>query len=56
MSGRGAYLCLGPDGSQPAEQCVALATRRGGIARALRRSIPGGLVLNDSKLVESMGR
>ena len=54
MSGRGAYLCRAPYGTEPLAACLELATRRGGIARALRRSIPGGLVLNDSKLVESV--
>ncbi len=54
LPGRGAYLCRGGDGETVAEKCLALATRRGGIPRALRRAIPGGLVLNDSKLVESV--
>jgi hypothetical protein len=54
LPGRGAYLCRGEDGEAVAEKCLALATRRGGIPRALRRAIPGGLVLNDSKLVESV--
>ncbi len=54
LPGRGAYLCRGAGGEAVAEKCLALATRRGGIPRALRRAIPGGLVLNDSKLVESM--
>lgn len=53
MPGRGAYLCRGALATQPAQDCLAHATRRGGIARALRRSIPGGLALNDVKLVES---
>jgi predicted RNA-binding protein YlxR (DUF448 family) len=54
MPGRGAYLCRRSGSPAPAEQCLALAERRGGISRALRRAIPGGLVLNDSKLVESV--
>jgi hypothetical protein len=54
LPGRGAYLCLGAGAARPADECLALATRRGGIPRALRRAIPGGLVLNDSELVESM--
>jgi uncharacterized protein len=52
MPGRGAYLCRGA-GATPDDACLALAARRGGIPRALRRAVPGGLVLNDSKLVES---
>jgi predicted RNA-binding protein YlxR (DUF448 family) len=56
MPGRGAYLCHGATATQPAESCLEQATRRGGIARALRRSIPGGLALNDAKLVESVSR
>jgi predicted RNA-binding protein YlxR (DUF448 family) len=54
MPGRGAYLCRRSGSPAPAEQCLAHAERRGGIPRALRRAIPGGLVLNDSKLVESV--
>jgi hypothetical protein len=54
LPGRGAYLCRGASGETVAEKCLALATRRGGIPRALRRAIPGGLVLNDSELVESV--
>jgi predicted RNA-binding protein YlxR (DUF448 family) len=56
MPGRGAYLCRGQSATQPAENCLELATRRGAIARALRRSLPGGLVLGDAKLVESVSR
>jgi hypothetical protein len=54
LPGRGAYLCRGTEGQAVAGECLALAGRRGGIPRALRRAIPGGLVLNDSKLVESI--
>jgi predicted RNA-binding protein YlxR (DUF448 family) len=56
MPGRGAYLCQGSTAMQPSESCLALATRRGAIARALRRSIPGGLALEHAKLVESVSR
>jgi predicted RNA-binding protein YlxR (DUF448 family) len=56
MPGRGAYLCRDDCAPRPAPQCLALATRRGAIGRALRRAIPGGLVLNDSELVESIAR
>jgi predicted RNA-binding protein YlxR (DUF448 family) len=56
MPGRGAYLCRGGDGVRPDERCLQEAERRGAIARALRRALPGGLVLNDSKLVESVSR
>jgi predicted RNA-binding protein YlxR (DUF448 family) len=56
MPGRGAYLCRAGDGARPDERCLQQAERRGAIARALRRSLAGGLVLNDSKLVESVSR
>jgi predicted RNA-binding protein YlxR (DUF448 family) len=51
MPGRGAYLCAAADREAPAAECLALAIRRGGIARALRSS-----VTLDSKLVESVSR
>jgi uncharacterized protein len=54
LPGRGAYLCREHDATHPATRCLSLATRRGGLPRALRTAIPGGLVLNDSKLVESI--
>jgi len=54
LPGRGAYLCRAGEAARPAESCLAQAERRGAIARALRRALPGGLVLNDAKLVESM--
>jgi predicted RNA-binding protein YlxR (DUF448 family) len=49
MPGRGAYLCRGADPELPAADCLARATRRGGIARALRTA-----VTLDPKLVESV--
>jgi predicted RNA-binding protein YlxR (DUF448 family) len=49
MPGRGAYLCRGEDPAVPAQSCIALAIRRGGIARALRCA-----VTIDPKLVESL--
>jgi predicted RNA-binding protein YlxR (DUF448 family) len=54
MPGRGAYLCRDAGAACPADECLALATRRGGIPRALRRAIPGGLVLDSGELVESV--
>ncbi len=36
MPGRGAYLCRDGDRATPAGACLIGATRRGGIARALR--------------------
>jgi predicted RNA-binding protein YlxR (DUF448 family) len=54
LPGRGAYLCRGAAAEMVDDKCLALAARRGAIPRALRRAIPGGLVLNDSKLVESV--
>jgi len=56
MPGRGAYLCRAEDAQRPAEGCLKQAERKGAIARALRRALPDGLVLNDAKLVESVGR
>jgi len=56
MPGRGAYLCRNEAAPSPAPQCLAQAMRRGGIPRALRRAIPGGLVLNHAELVESVNR
>jgi predicted RNA-binding protein YlxR (DUF448 family) len=51
MPGRGAYLCRGALAGQPAGACLALARRRGGIARALRAS-----VTLDPELLESVSR
>jgi uncharacterized protein len=56
MPGRGAYLCQGALAMQPDQDCLAQAARRGAVARALRRSVPGGLSLGDAKLVESVSR
>ncbi len=39
LPGRGAYLCRGDAPDRADAQCVALATRRGAIARALRRAV-----------------
>jgi predicted RNA-binding protein YlxR (DUF448 family) len=49
MPGRGAYLCRGAVPEEPAVECLALAGRRGGIARALRCA-----VTIDPELVESV--
>jgi predicted RNA-binding protein YlxR (DUF448 family) len=51
LPGRGAYLCRGEEPDRPAAACVALAMRRGGIARALRAA-----VTVEDKLVESVSR
>ena len=51
MPGRGAYLCRGVAPGEPVADCLALATRRGGIARALRCA-----VRIDPELVESVSR
>jgi predicted RNA-binding protein YlxR (DUF448 family) len=51
MDGRGAYLCRGANGREPAADCLTLATRRGRIARALRSG-----VTIDAKLIESVSR
>ncbi len=39
LPGRGAYLCRASDRAQPDPDCLELALRRGGIARALRRPV-----------------
>jgi len=49
MPGRGAYLCRVAGERAPAQRCVALAARRGAIARTLRAQVP-----LDPKLVESV--
>jgi hypothetical protein len=49
MPGRGAYICEGADPGEPAADCLSLATRRGGISRALRCR-----VTIDPELVESV--
>jgi predicted RNA-binding protein YlxR (DUF448 family) len=51
MPGRGAYLCRGGDAGRPAAECLALASRRGAVARALRCS-----VTLDPESLESVGR
>jgi predicted RNA-binding protein YlxR (DUF448 family) len=51
MPGRGAYLCRADGAGGPSPQCLALAVRRGGIARTLRAP-----VTLDPKIVESVGR
>ena len=51
MPGRGAYLCQGRAAGEPVAGLPALATRRGGIARALRCR-----VTIDPELVESVSR
>jgi predicted RNA-binding protein YlxR (DUF448 family) len=51
MPGRGAYLCQRAESREPVAACLALATRRGAFARALRCA-----VTLDPKLVESINR
>lgn len=48
MPGRGAYLCAGagPAGADPA--CLEQASRRGGLARALRAPVSAGPELVES--------
>jgi predicted RNA-binding protein YlxR (DUF448 family) len=53
MPGRGAYLCRGPSGEAPATDCLELAMRRGGLARALRQPVSG---LVGIEHVESVSR
>jgi predicted RNA-binding protein YlxR (DUF448 family) len=56
LPGRGAYLCLGALGGEPAAACLALASKRGAIARALRCSSADRSVTIDPKLIESVSR
>jgi predicted RNA-binding protein YlxR (DUF448 family) len=49
MPGRGAYICRDAVSDAPAAACLSLATRRGGVARALRCAV--GI---DPELVESV--
>ncbi len=51
MPGRGAYLCRVAAPGKPSVDCVALATQRGGLARALRCAVK-----IDPKLLESISR
>jgi predicted RNA-binding protein YlxR (DUF448 family) len=39
LPGRGAYLCRGAQVTEPLAACLAAATRRGGLARALRAPV-----------------
>ena len=50
MPGRGAYLCRDALSGRSSAACVALATQRGGLARALRCSVKVS-----PELVESTG-
>jgi predicted RNA-binding protein YlxR (DUF448 family) len=51
MPGRGAYLCRSAQAPAPDAGCIARATQRRAIPRALRAAVS-----LDDKLVESMGR
>ena len=51
MPGRGAYLCRSGETRDPDASCLALAVRRGGLARTLRAQVS-----LDPKLVESLAR
>ncbi len=51
MPGRGAYLCRGVAPGELSGACLALAERRGGVARALRCK-----VTIPAELLESVGR
>jgi predicted RNA-binding protein YlxR (DUF448 family) len=58
LPGRGAYLCRDETTGEPAIECLTLATRRGGIARALRCAVTLTSTGPDAnpKLVESVSR
>jgi hypothetical protein len=47
-------VCRAEGSGAPRPSCLERAERKGAIARALRRALPGGLVLEDCKLVESV--
>jgi predicted RNA-binding protein YlxR (DUF448 family) len=51
LPGRGAYLCRGSVAGELSSDCVELATRRGGLARAFRCAVK-----INPELVESIGR
>jgi hypothetical protein len=56
LPGRGAYLCAGRERERPAAECLALALRRGGIARGLRCAVLLDALTAEPKLVESVSR
>ena len=56
MPGRGAYLCRAGDASAPNAECLRLATRKGGLQRALRRTVELPTELLDAVSLESEGR
>jgi predicted RNA-binding protein YlxR (DUF448 family) len=56
LPGRGAYLCRAAASEGPAEGCLALAIRRGGIARGLRRAVLLDSLAAEPELVESVSR
>jgi predicted RNA-binding protein YlxR (DUF448 family) len=54
LPGRGAYLCRADQPGRASAECLASASRRGGIARALRRSLAGDLIYDDNERLESV--
>jgi uncharacterized protein len=56
LPGRGAYLCRGGADDAPAAACLALAAKRGAIARALRCAVGDRAVRIDPELIESVSR
>lgn len=54
VQGRGAYLCRAEATGAPAAACLALAARRGAIARALRWAQRDRSVTLDPELIESV--
>jgi len=56
MPGRGAYLCRAGGESAPNVECLRLATRNGGLQRALRRAVELPAELLDVGSLESEAR
>jgi predicted RNA-binding protein YlxR (DUF448 family) len=54
MPGRGGYVCAGAAAGEPSLDCLSLAIRRGGLARALRSAVR--IDPEHPELVESMSR
>jgi predicted RNA-binding protein YlxR (DUF448 family) len=56
LPGRGAYVCRGPAAGGPSEDCLRLASRKGGLQRTLRRAVELPAELSAAVSVESESR
>jgi predicted RNA-binding protein YlxR (DUF448 family) len=56
LPGRGAYVCRARTTGQPDPGCLQLATRKGGLQRALRRAVDIPTELIGAGPLESEGR